>query len=92
MFSPVNITNYNRPEYVLTLNGGRLGGICEITDFIPLVPDCLRSHGSALLSHDLALGALPAHCTHGHMDTQIKRSLHGTTSNTYSISELESEE
>lgn len=87
MFSHVTITNYDRPECALTLNGGRLGGICEITDFIPLVPDRLRSHGSALLSHDLALGALPAHCTHGHTNKEVT-----ARHNTYSISEPESEE
>lgn len=74
-----------KPKALLTLYGSRLGGICKITDFVPLVPDSFRGHGFVLLSHSLALRALPAHCTHGH--TQIKRSLHSEKSHTYSTSE-----
>lgn len=74
-----------KPKALLTLYGSRLGSIRKITDFVPLVPDSFRGHGVVLLSHSLALRALPAHCTHGH--TQIKRSLHSEKSHTYSTSE-----
>lgn len=63
-----------QPNALLTLYRSGLGGVCKITDFVPVVPDSLRSHGLVLLSHSAALRSLPAHYTHGH--TQIKRSLH----------------
>lgn len=64
-----------QPDALLTLYTGRLGGVGKVTDFVPLVPDSLGSHGLVLLSHSVALRTLPAHCTHGH--TQIKRSPRG---------------
>lgn len=63
------------PMNYCTLYASRLGGVCKITYFVPLVLDSLRSHGLVLVSHNVALRTLPAHWTHGH--THIKRSLHG---------------
>lgn len=74
IFSEVIVYVCIQPNALLTLYISRLSGVCKITDFVPLVPDSLRSHRLVLLSHSAALRTLPAHCTHGH--TQIKRSLH----------------
>lgn len=61
----------------LTFYGGGLGGICEITNFLPLVPHALRGHGFAFLSQNPTLWSFPAHCVN--RDRQIKRgSLHKT--------------
>lgn len=44
-----------------TLNGLWLAGIAEVTDLLPVVPHCLRSHGLISLSDNGSKSPLPAH-------------------------------